>query len=285
MTAEGTSQISNKDDKSEIARVLREIGESLEDKHYFALQRTRYSWLLTEILKRVPRGSSIADVGAAPGHMSMALKQLGYSVTAFDFAPDASMWESTNETFAQTLGKLGIAVEKFDVEVTDPKSVPSGPLETGRFDAAIFTEILEHIYHYPFASVRKVANLLKSDGLLFVTTPNRGYAAWRLSFLFAKSVDTSVDLLGDHFPPHMRHVWLYTPEEVARILGEGGLDVILCNVRSFHLWTTTVGPREVLDYWKPNSVKSILKLPLALMLTFAPSLGSTVCAIAKRSTR
>lgn len=260
------------------SEVLAAVENSLQDHHYFALQKRRYEWLLKHVVSRVPRGSKIADVGATPGHISLALRELGYEVVAFDYDPEHNHWEDRDdETVGAMLRRHQVTVEHFDVEVREPTTVP---FADGEFDAVIFTEILEHIYAYPFASVRKVANLLRPGGHLFLTTPNRGYLPWRFVAFFGGSIDTAINLLEDCFPPHMRHVWLYTRRECEQILRKARLVPVLSEVRSFHIWTTRLGPRSCLPYWKPNSIRNILKLPLALMLFFAPELGSSICVIA-----
>lgn len=269
--------------QSSVDEALSRVAGSLEDQHYLALQKTRFRWILEQVQRRVPKGSRIADVGAAPGHLSLALRYLGYEVTAFDFSPEEDMWEAVDQgSFAKAMRANGITVRQWNVEVENPESVPHENVPYGDFDAIIFTEILEHIYQYPYASVRQIGHLLKKDGLLFLTTPNRGYVGFRLRALVGMSIDTDCARLVDHFPPHMRHVWLYDRRDVEVVLKAAKLDPILSEVKSFHLWTTSCGTRDVLPYWRPNSIKQILKLPLALLLLAVPKLGSSVCVVAQR---
>jgi SAM-dependent methyltransferase len=267
---------------ADIDAALGKISDELGDKHYYNLQARRYKWVLERVCRHLPPGARVADIGSAPGHTSMALADLGYEVTAFDFAPDEDMWESTPQgSFAGSLRKRNIALKHWDVEVVDPGSVPNSTTH-GEFDCVIFTEVLEHVYRYPFATVRQLAHLLKPGGIMVITTPNRTSLTSRLKALLGYPYDTSLNLLMDHFPPHMRHVWVYSPSEVATVVDAAGMDVVESSVNSFHLWTTKISVREILPYWRPTNLKQILKPCLALFLLFLPSMGESVCCIGKK---
>ncbi len=266
-----------------VEQVVSEVGSSLTDLNYYNIQISRYRWIAEQLLKFVPKGSSVGDVGAAPGHISRMLARLGYKVTAYDFDPDAEMWESPGVLgFAQVLRNEGCSVVHWDVEVVDSGNVPLQPTEPPVLDAVVFTEILEHIYRYPFASVRQVAHLVKPGGYFVLTTPNRGYAWFRVKAFFGRASDTDFKLLKDNFPPHMRHVWQYTLDECCKIVEEAGFDVVVKEVKSFHLWTSRSSDGTTTSTWRPTNLKQILKLPFALFLTVFPSLGSTVCVVGKK---
>jgi 2-polyprenyl-3-methyl-5-hydroxy-6-metoxy-1,4-benzoquinol methylase len=268
--------------KVSVQQALSTVGNELGDMHYYNLQFRRYKWVVDTVERYLKPGSAIADIGSAPGHLSMTLSDLGYKVTAFDFDPGSDMWESTPDgSFAKSLQKRGVPLKHWDVEVGDPADVPTGEVH-GQFDCVIFTEILEHVYRYPFATVRQVAHLLKPGGICIVTTPNRGSLPFRLKFLAGMPCDTPLNLLHDYFPPHMRHVWLYTPKEVQTVLHEANLETVESNVQCFHLWTTTISTREILPYWRPTNIKQMLKPALALIYSVLPELGDTVCCVARK---
>ncbi|HEY9679239.1 MAG TPA: class I SAM-dependent methyltransferase [Drouetiella sp.] len=259
------------------------VGSSLKDLNYYNIQISRYSWIGEQLKKVLPAGAKVGDIGAAPGHISRMLKKIGFDVTAYDFNPDADMWESPGELgFAQVLRNEGIKVNHWDVEVEDSRTVPAEPQVPPTLDAVVFTEILEHIYRYPFASVRQVSHLVKPGGYIVLTTPNRAYAWFRLKALMGGSSDTEFKLLRDSFPPHMRHVWQYTLAECCEILNECGFDIVTGEVKSFHLWTSRSEDGTTSASWKPTNLKQILKLPLALFLALFPGFGSTVCVVGRK---
>ena len=266
-----------------IDQAIAAVGGSLSDLNYYNIQLTRYKWIAEQLLKYVPVGSMVGDIGAAPGHISRMVRKIGYEVTAFDFDPDKEMWEAPGVLgFAQVMRNEGIKVVHWDVEVVDPSTVPEKPEAPGTLDAVVFTEILEHIYRYPFASVRQVAHLVKPGGYFVLTTPNRGYAWFRIKALFGRASDTDFELLKDPFPPHMRHVWQYTLDECCKIIEAAGFDVVVKEVKSFHLWTSRSSDGTTTSTWRPTNIKQILKLPLALFLTAFPTFGSTVCVVARK---
>jgi 2-polyprenyl-3-methyl-5-hydroxy-6-metoxy-1,4-benzoquinol methylase len=269
-------------DSEDPTGVLNRISDELGDKHYYNLQHRRYKWIIRQVLERIQPGGSVADIGAAPGHVSMALADLGYRVKAFDYAPDCDLWESTPDgSFASLLKKHGAELKHWDLEVLDPAIISNTAFD-GQFDCVLFTEVLEHIYRYPFATVRQIAQLLKPGGLCIVTTPNRASLTSRLRAFFGISIGTKLELLKDNFPPHMRHVWLYTPSEVRTVLSDCKLEAVFTAVQSFHLWTTRISSREHLPYWRPNNLKQVLKPLLGLFLVLFPAFGETVCVIAKK---
>ena len=266
-----------------VDQAIAEVGGSLTDLNYYNIQISRYRWIAEQLLKFVPTGSQIGDIGAAPGHISRMLKKIGYNVTSYDFDPDKDMWEAPGVLgFAQVLRNEGIGVVHWDVEVVDPMTVPAQSTEPAILDAVVFTEILEHIYRYPFASVRQVSHLVKPGGYFVLTTPNRAYAWFRIKALFGRSSDTDFELLKDSFPPHMRHVWQYTLEECCKIVEAAGFDVVVKEVRSFHLWTSRSADGTTTSTWRPTNLKQILKLPLAVFLTVFPNFGSTVCVVGRK---
>jgi SAM-dependent methyltransferase len=266
-----------------IDQAIADVGASLTDLNYYNIQLSRYKWIAEQLLKFVPRGSAIGDIGAAPGHISRMLRKVGYNVTGFDFDPDKEMWEAPGVLgFAQVMRNEGIGVVHWDVEVVDPSTVPEQPIEPPKLDAVVFTEILEHIYRYPFASVRQVAHLVKPGGYIVLTTPNRGYAWFRIKALCGRASDTDFELLKDCFPPHMRHVWQYTLEECSKIVEAAGFEVVVKEVKSFHLWTSRSADGTTTSNWRPTNIKQVLKLPLALLLALFPNFGSTVCVVGKK---
>ncbi len=269
--------------KVSVDQAIADVGGSLTDMNYYNIQISRYRWIAEQVLKVLPTNSKVGDIGAAPGHISRMLKKLGYEIVSYDFDPDKEMWEAPGVLgFAQVLRNEGIEVVHWDVEVAEPANVPSQAALAPLLDAVVFTEILEHIYRFPFASVRQVAHLVKPGGYFVLTTPNRAYAWFRIKALFGRASDTDFELLKDNFPPHMRHVWQYTLDECCQIVEAAGFDVVVKEVKSFHLWTSRSSDGTTTSNWRPTNIKQILKLPLALFLTVFPNFGSTVCVVARK---
>ncbi len=120
------------------------------------------------ILKRVPKGSRILDLGAGEGALSQRLLDLGFQVVSVDMSVDF---------------KADISVfHKVDFNKSD--EVTSFKLKFAEyFDAVLGVEVIEHIEN-PWEYIRTLKSLLKPGGLIILTTPNITSWLSRLNFLF-----------------------------------------------------------------------------------------------------
>ena len=110
----------------------------------------RAAELLASVL---PRASSVLDLAAGAGALTLRLTDLGYHVSACDFVSENFRLHGKNTFFQINLN------EKF-----------AGALPSG-FDAIVASEILEHIEN-PRHVIRQCAALLRPGGWLIATTPN-----------------------------------------------------------------------------------------------------------------
>jgi SAM-dependent methyltransferase len=89
---------------------------------------------------------------------------------------------------------------------------------TDTFDIIFFTEVLEHLNNNPIPSIQKISQLLKQDGKLYLTTPDR--LEWGPVENQPKSYcDLSAATRRD------AHCYIYTDAEVKRIVSVAGLEV------------------------------------------------------------
>jgi SAM-dependent methyltransferase len=126
-----------------------------ERKEYFNLHYWRYVETLREM---VPwSGKRVLDIGIIPGHMAMALKDLGCDVCG---VTDARLDMSDRW-----------AAEKITVSraVVDREPLPY-PHDS--FDGVLFTEVLEHLLYDPRKLVDEIYRVLRPKGELVVSTPN-----------------------------------------------------------------------------------------------------------------
>src|SRR5262249_669072 len=147
-----------------------------------------------------PRSARLLEVGAAPGHVSIAVKLAGYS----------SIGLNLNELWRQTYpGKEWL--ERLDVREHDVEKDPL-PFGTGSFDAVLFTEVLEHVAIVnPVSILREIHRVLKAGGMCIFSTPN----VCNISNVYALLIGRNV-----FWPPEIfyggldRHNREYTPSEV-----------------------------------------------------------------------
>src|SRR5678815_326189 len=105
--------------------------------------------------KFVSAPAKVVDLAAGQGAFSLVLQRLGHDVTAVDFSREN--WKATN-----------IPLELRDLDSEFAASIIA---EHGKFDAVAAIEIVEHLEN-PFRFIRQCAELLKPNGLMFLTTPN-----------------------------------------------------------------------------------------------------------------
>jgi ubiquinone/menaquinone biosynthesis C-methylase UbiE len=113
-----------------------------------------YSELFAAILERIPEGAKVLDVGCGVGRLSRRLRdECRARVTGLDFSPWA----------CEQLAKDG-----FETVVS---TLPTIPFPDGAFDAAVATEVLEHLDR-PAATIREMARVVRRGGTLICSVPN-----------------------------------------------------------------------------------------------------------------
>lgn len=119
--------------------------------------RQRVAWVAREIAK-LPAGWRVIDIGAGE----------------LRFKPYCSHLRYVAQDFGRYDGKgdgLGLQMGRFDQSGIDIVSdLTAIPEPDGSFDAALCTEVLEHVPD-PLAAVREMARLLRPGGRLILTAP------------------------------------------------------------------------------------------------------------------
>jgi SAM-dependent methyltransferase len=192
-------------------------------------------------------GAIVAEAGPLPETRVAALDYAGKPDTYFagarrDFVkrlptdPDARILEigcGSGDTAALAIadGKAGYyaGVELFpaaadaarnimnEVVVGDVERVAL-PWPAESFDAAILSEVLEHLQD-PWSVVRRVAGLLRPGGLVLASSPN--IAHWRMLAEIARG---RFDL-ADSGPFDRTHLRWFTPSTFARMFEEAGFEI------------------------------------------------------------
>ena len=104
------------------------------------------------MVKHLPKGSSVADLGCGDGFGSYLLSENGFKVTGMDLS------EKMVE-LAKKQEKDGLRFKQGDL--SDP------PFEQGQFDAAMLINSLEWTED-PLHSLLKVSEIVKQDGLVCI---------------------------------------------------------------------------------------------------------------------
>jgi SAM-dependent methyltransferase len=127
-----------------------------ERKEYFNLHYWRYVETLKEMIPW--SGKPVLDVGITPGHLAMALKELGCDISG---VTDIAGEEMTARWAAEKITVSRAIVDK------DPLPFPDN-----HFDGVLFTEVLEHLLYDPRKLVDEIYRVLRPNGELLVSTPN-----------------------------------------------------------------------------------------------------------------
>jgi 2-polyprenyl-3-methyl-5-hydroxy-6-metoxy-1,4-benzoquinol methylase len=146
-----------------IAAMLDEYSDNdwLVHEHW-PLNEPHVRLMISDMVARFPPGPSVRvlDVGCFNGYMSVIFKQLGYHVTGTD------VYEL--ETRDAIFKKLG--VEFIHANFNELRFFDQPPEES--FDIVIIAQVIEHILNHPVGLMRGLADLMRSGGMMIVTTPN-----------------------------------------------------------------------------------------------------------------
>jgi SAM-dependent methyltransferase len=150
----------------------------------------RAVYYLRRILEHVAPGSSVLEVGCAPGSLTYLLEHAGFAAVGLEIAQ----------------ATVDFARERFGVPVR------RGPIEEagtpGGFDAIVAIDVLEHLTH-PLETLAACARGLRGPGLLLLQTPcYRGEGAdWEM------------------LVPR-EHLYLYAEDSIRRLLGAAGFAAV-----------------------------------------------------------
>lgn len=149
-------------------RAVRDLVERTDNPHdlaYYNLHEERFRKTARRISELVRPGSAILDVGSHYLHQAAILKHLGYAVSAMDVPA-----HTTLPFVARRALSLGIVDHEVSGEQFSSGSFLGA--SSDEFDCVVFCEILEHITFNPVNFWRRAHELLRAQGIVYLTTPN-----------------------------------------------------------------------------------------------------------------
>jgi glycosyltransferase involved in cell wall biosynthesis/2-polyprenyl-3-methyl-5-hydroxy-6-metoxy-1,4-benzoquinol methylase len=189
---------------------------------YFKASVPRYLHYLAAAMT-LKKKSRILDVGSAPGHIGIGLHLLGMKVVG------VNLNEAWRETYPSLdwVEKLGVIERNLEQEIL--------PYDDNVFDAVYFTEVLEHIaIKNPVEILSDLRRVLKTDGLLILSTPN----ICNISNIYALLNECNIFWQPEIFYGSLdRHNREYTPKEVYNLVEKSGFkDIQIYGINSYCNW-------------------------------------------------
>jgi SAM-dependent methyltransferase len=190
----------------------------------------------------IPPGSHVLEVGSGEGYGTAKLAGTAGRVTGLDVD------ESTVARASERYGS-----DKVKFKAYSGLSMPFG---AGSFDAAVSFQVIEHVADVP-SFVAEIRRVLKPDGPLVLTTPNRAYR-----------------LKPGQKPWNRFHLREYSADDLAAVLKANFKDISIWGVRGTDevqaieharvAWGKGSGPVSALRRVMPESLRrvagSVLKL-------------------------
>jgi SAM-dependent methyltransferase len=182
------------------------------------VQRHRHEYIRTvnDILQSCPVGASqkirVLEIGSFFGVVCMALKSLGYDVTASDVPEYIDMPAQTKRYARHGIHTKAIRLENYVL-----------PFEDETFDAIIMCEVLEHLNFNPLPLLKEINRIGKPNSIFYLSLPNGASIYNRMAVALGRPIG---DLVGGFFSqldPRSSEIsnghWReYTGPEVRRML-------------------------------------------------------------------
>ena len=185
--------------------------------NYLKNHRSRYINDLKMVSKYHTTGD-ILELGSAPFHFTLMLKEMGMTVTGVDIDPGR---------FKDFIDKNELSIVKCDVEMEDL------PFEEGSFHMVLFNEVFEHMRINPIQTLKKIRRILHPDGYLMLSTPNLYSITNCINFMLGKGFDDPYEQFDkiEKFG-HMGHVREYSVSQVRKFLEKTGYELVEVKMQS-----------------------------------------------------
>ncbi len=156
---------------------------------------------------------NVLDIACGNGIILCQFKKLGYNTYGTEYD---SRLEEIGEKKGFTMLPGGV--------------LPSKPDGKTSFDLIIFTEIIEHINN-PKEVINNIYNLLSSNGILYITTPN-------FDSLERKLLGNGWGMIC--YPEHISY---YSPKTLHKLLTKSGF-------KKIHLYTENISIFRIVEYMR-----------------------------------
>jgi len=190
---------------------LREI-DALDRRSLFCRKyMARLDWVLQTIQRELPPGSLVLEVGCSQANASLLLAEQGYRCIGLDIRPQALTYALCKHTEGPFYAVVG--------------SAELLPFVSGQLDGIIIGEMLEHCAQ-PTAIMRGCVELVRSGGIVVITTPNGQYLGLH-DPLYRPETERDAQVQRYQFLRDT-HVFTFTALRLRELLTSCGLEVMEC---------------------------------------------------------
>jgi SAM-dependent methyltransferase len=203
--------------RENVERFLGDLDTAPEYSLYITKSIERfYQSLLILSQMKIDKETKVLELGSYPYFMSaLFLEYLGGDLVGLQLPPvpiPGQPYEKKNEIIRISNYRSGkayqIPVASCNVELDE------FPFESKSFDLVLCQEIIEHLLFSPVQMLCEIHRVLKSDGLMFLTTPNTLRAAHTLAVIGGINPYDPYSSYG----PYGRHSREYTLSELKVLL-------------------------------------------------------------------
>lgn len=154
---------------NQIEEALREVEQIVKENNhpndliYFMYHRERFRKMAETVTSKLPKGSTVLDIGSHYLHSSILLSLLGYRVDSMDVTEFCTL------PFIQA---RATAYGLTQIEENNLEKLTSLTEVENKYDLILFAEIFEHITFNPIGFWQRIHSLIKQNGNIYISTPN-----------------------------------------------------------------------------------------------------------------
>jgi len=210
-------------------------------------------------------GEAVLDLAAAQGNFSLALAELGYTVTWNDLREDLVNYvelKRENGVINYQPGNI------FDLNVNS------------KFSVVLLAEIIEHVAH-PDQFLKKISSLIEPGGYIVMTTPNGEYFRNNLP-KFSECPDPEKFEAMQFQPDSDGHIFLLHIDEIKEIAREANLELLKLDLITNPLTNGHVKLHKVLPFLPSSFVHGLEKVTRSLPITIRRKVHTCTIALLRK---
>ena len=174
---------------------------------------------LNFLTKHIEKNKTIFDVGCGIGILAMALNFLDYKIEG----GDKFVFKEEGDLAVNDINKLQDIWKKYNLKISDQDILVDRTNE--QYDVIISIATIEHQTN-PKKFLEKIKTAIKSDGYIYLATPNVSHLLNRIRFLFGRSSLGNLENFyqqGENFTGHWRE---YTLSELKQMCVLSGFKIV-----------------------------------------------------------